>query len=55
MADSPAGTGEKFTDKVIAALLRGNERDVITVALTGISALQLPRGSTANSMFKLPL
>lgn len=54
MADSPAGTGNTFTEKVIARL-RGNGNAVITVASTGIAALQLPGGWTAHSMFKLPL
>ena len=55
MADSPAGTGKTFTEKVIAARLRGNGRVVLTVASTGIAALQLPGGWTAHSMFNLPL
>ena len=55
MADSPAGTGKTFTEKVIAARLRGNGSVVLTVASTGIAALQLPGGWTADSMFKLPL
>lgn len=55
MADNPAGNGKTFTEKVIAARLRGNGKDVLTVALTGIAALQLPGGWTVHSMFKLPL
>ena len=55
MADSPAGTGKTFTEKVIAARLRGNGRVVLTVTSTGIAALQLLGGWTAHSMFKLPL
>ena len=55
MADSPAGTGKTFTEKVVAARLRGNGRVVLTVASTGIAALQLPGGWTAHPMFKLPL
>ena len=55
MADSPAGTGKTFTEKVIAARLRGNGRVVLTVASTGIAALQLPGGWTAHSMLKRPL
>ena len=55
MADSPAGTGKTFTEKVIAARLRGDGRVVPTVASTGIAALQLPGGWTAHSMFKWPL
>ena len=54
-AGSPAGTGKTFTEKVIAARLRGDGRVVLAVALTGIAALQLPGGWTAHSMFKLPL
>ena len=54
MADSPAGTGKIFTEKIIAARLRGNGRVVLTVASTGIAALQQPGGWTAHSMFKLP-
>lgn len=38
MADSPAGTGKTFTEKVIAARLRGKGRVVLTVASTGIAA-----------------
>ena len=55
MAESLAGTGKTFTERVIAARLRGNGRVVLTVASTGIAALQLPGGWTAHSMFKLPL
>ena len=55
MADSAAGTGNTFTEKVIAARLHGNGRVVLTVASTGIAAHQLPGGWTAHSMFKLPL
>ena len=55
MADSPAGTRKTFTEKVIAARLRGDGRVVLTIASTGIAALQLPGGWTAHSMFKLPL
>lgn len=55
MADSPAGTGKTFTEKVRAARLRGNGRVVLTVTSAGIAALQLSGGWTAHSMFKLPL
>lgn len=55
MIDAPAGTGKTFTEKVIAARLRGQGKVVLIVASTGIAALQLPGGWTAHSMFKLPL
>lgn len=55
MIDAPAGTGKTFTEKVIAAKLRGDGKTVLIVASTGIAALQLPGGWTAHSMFKLPL
>ena len=55
MADSPAGTGKTFTEKVIAARLHGNGRVVLTGASTGIAALQLQGGWTAHSMFNLAL
>lgn len=55
MIDAPAGTAKTFTEKVIAAHLRGLGMTVLVVASTGITALQLPGGWTAHSMFKLPL
>ena len=55
MIDAPAGTGKTFTEKVIAAHLRGLGKTVLIVASTGIATLQLPGGWTAHSMFKLPL
>lgn len=56
MIDAPAGTGKTFTEKVIAARLRGQGKVVLIVASTGIAALQLPGGGwTAHSMFKLPM
>ena len=55
MADSAAGTGKKFTEKVIAARLRGNGRVVLTVASTAIAAPRSPGGWTAHPMLKLQL
>lgn len=55
MIDAPAGTGKPFTEKVIAARLRGQGKIVLIVASTGNAAFQLPGGWTAHSMFKLPL
>lgn len=55
MIDAPAGTGKTYTERVIAARLRGEGYTVLIVASTGIAALQLPGGWTAHSMFKLPL
>ena len=42
MADSPAGTGQTFTEEVIAARLRGDGRVFLAVASTGIAVLQPP-------------
>lgn len=53
--DARAGTGKTYTQKCIAARLRGEGKVVLIVASTGIAALQLPGGWTAHSMFKLPL
>ncbi|CAM9650676.1 unnamed protein product [Pylaiella littoralis] len=55
MIDAPAGTGKTYTEKCIAARLRGEDKTVLIVASTGIAALQLPGGWTAHSMFKLPM
>lgn len=55
MIDAPVGTRKTFTDKAIAARLRGLGMTVLIVASTGIAALQLPGGWTAHSFFKLPL
>lgn len=55
MIDAPAGTGKTYTEKCLAAKLRGDGKMVLTVASTGIAALQLPGGWTAHSMFKLPM
>ncbi len=53
--DARAGTGKTYTQKCIAARLRGQGKVVLIVASTGIAALQLPGGWTAHSMFKLPM
>ena len=53
--DARAGTGKTYTQKCIAARLRGESKVVLIVASTGIAALQLPGGWTAHSMFKLPM
>ena len=53
--DARAGTGKTYTQKCIAARLRGEGKVVLIVASTGIAALQLPGGWTAHSMFKLPM
>lgn len=55
MIDAPAGTGKTYTEKCLAAKLRGGGKMVLIVASTGIAALQLPGGWTAHSMFKLPM
>lgn len=55
MIDAPAGTGKTYTEKCIAAGLRGENKTILIVASTGIAALQLPGGWTAHSMFKLPM
>ena len=55
MIDAPAGTGKTYTEKCLAAKLRGDGKTVLIVASTGIAALQLPGGWTAHSMFKLPM
>ena len=53
--DARAGTGKTYTQKCIAARLRGEGKVVLIVGSTGIAALQLPGGWTAHSMFKLPM
>ena len=53
--DARAGSGKTYTQKCIAARLRGGREVVLIVASTGIAALQLPGGWTAHSMFKLPM
>lgn len=50
MIDAPAGTGKSHTEKVIAARLRGEGFTVLIVASTGIAALQLPGGWTAQCL-----
>ncbi|CAM9389513.1 unnamed protein product [Ectocarpus sp. 4 AP-2014] len=55
MIDAPAGTGKTYTEKCIAARLRGENKTVLIVASTGNAALQLPGGWTAHSMFQLPV
>lgn len=44
MVDALAGTGKAFTEKVIAARVRGEGKLVLIVASAGIAALQLPGG-----------
>ena len=55
MIDAPAGTGKIFTERVVAARLRSENKFVAIVVSTGIAALQLPGGWTAHSTFKSPL
>lgn len=55
MIDAPAGTGKTYTEKCLAAKLRGEGKTVLIVASTGVAALQLPGGWTGHSLFKLPM
>jgi hypothetical protein len=51
----PGGTGKSFVYRCLCAHLRAKGKIVICVASSGIAALVLPGGSTAHSMFKIPL
>lgn len=52
---APGGYGKTFLLKVISAYLRSVGKVVLCVATSGIAALNMDGGSTAHSMFKLPL
>ena len=55
MIDAPAGTGKTFTEKVIAASLRGDGKTVLAVASTGTAALQLPVAGPRTQCSIFPL
>lgn len=49
------GTGKTFVYSAVTHHLRGQEKIVLCAASSGISALLLPGGRTAHSMFKIPI
>ena len=53
--DGAGGTGKTFIYNCLIHILRGQNRDTIAVAFTGIAANLLPGGRTAHSAFKLPV
>ncbi|XP_054260342.1 uncharacterized protein LOC128984992 [Macrosteles quadrilineatus] len=53
--DGPGGYGKTFLIHVILAYVRSLNRVAIAVASSGIAAGSLPGGTTAHSMFRLPL
>ena len=53
--DGPGGTGKTFLYNTILAATRGQNKVAIAVASSGIAALLLDGGTTAHSMFKIPL
>ena len=53
--DGPGGAGKTFLYTTIQLAMRGENRIVLTVAMSGIAALLLDGGRTAHSRFKLPV
>ncbi|KAE8742020.1 hypothetical protein FOCC_FOCC012436 [Frankliniella occidentalis] len=53
--DGPGGFGKTCLLKTITAYLRSERKIPICVASSGIAALNMEGGSTAHSMFRLPL
>uniref|UniRef100_A0AAF5DM37 ATP-dependent DNA helicase n=1 Tax=Strongyloides stercoralis TaxID=6248 RepID=A0AAF5DM37_STRER len=53
--DGPGGTGKTFLYNCLIHYLMGNNKNVITVAWTGIASILLPNGTTSHRAFKLPL
>ncbi|XP_054256904.1 uncharacterized protein LOC128981934 [Macrosteles quadrilineatus] len=53
--DGPGGYGKTFLIHVILAYVRSRNQVAIAVASSGIAAGNLPGGTTAHSMFRLPL
>ena len=55
MISSHGGTGKTFLYKVICSKFQSNGAIVLCTASSGITALLLPGGHTAHSMFKIPI
>ena len=51
----PGGTGKTFVYNILAAIIRGQNKVVISVATAGIAAEQLDISRTAHSTFKVPI
>lgn len=50
-----AGTGKTFLYKVICAQIRSEGKVVIVASSSGLSALLIPGGRTAHSIFRIPI
>lgn len=55
MINGHGGTGKTFLYKVISSKLRSKGSIVLCTASSGVTALLLPGGRTAHSMFKIPI
>jgi len=53
--DGPGGTGKTFVYNTLLAHVRSKGNIALAVASSGIAALLLDGGRTANSRFKIPL
>ena len=53
--DGPAGTGKTYLYNCILAEVRSRGQSAIAVASSGVAAILLSGGSTANSRFRIPL
>ena len=53
--DGPGGTGKTFVYNTIYNLLRGQNKNVCSMAFTGIAATLLPNGITVHKAFNLPV
>ncbi|XP_063981490.1 uncharacterized protein LOC135164764 [Diachasmimorpha longicaudata] len=53
--DGPGGSGKTFVYTTLYHLLRAREKNVHTMAFTGIAAILLPRGKTVHKSFGIPV
>lgn len=53
--DGPGGSGKKFLYETLWYILKGHNKEVCTMAFTGIAATLLPQGKTVHKVFQLPV
>ncbi|POS84280.1 hypothetical protein EPUL_003640 [Erysiphe pulchra] len=51
----PAGTSKPFLYRTLCSQFRSEGKIVLCVASSGIASLLLPNGTTAHSLFKIPI
>ena len=53
--DGPGGSGKTFLYETLWYYLKMNNKNVCSMAFTGIAATLLPQGKTVHKVFKLPV